>query len=147
MMQPLDLLLDIFKLLISATVQELGLPKSLGTRLTCRVFASEIHDAIITTKVIEDIVQDREAIRSAPVRIPIHPHSSEDHPGRPLHMAKWRLCGFCPSKAPIPPDPKPNRTIVDILKEAMRKEARMKEETEASQQTHNAYGGVEDEAG
>ncbi|KAK8084085.1 hypothetical protein PG996_002866 [Apiospora saccharicola] len=218
MMQPLDLLLDIFKLLISATVQELGLPKSLGIRLTCRVFASEIHDAIITTKVIEDIVQDREAMIVAhrwvttiretcelfcqhvglrallkrtsvfkilsglsrdkrpdpeldggiwlncctiaactdnlPLLKSFSAGSDPDPPtffGRPSWAAaahgQVEVMRFLPEQGADTPDPKPNRTIVDILKEAMRKEARMKEETEASQQTHNAYGGVEDEAG
>ncbi|RDL36636.1 uncharacterized protein BP5553_05988 [Venustampulla echinocandica] len=52
-MQLLELPLDILKIVIKFTVQELRL-KSMKTRLTCRTFANEIFDAVITTRVIED---------------------------------------------------------------------------------------------
>ncbi|CAG8956606.1 hypothetical protein HYFRA_00011917 [Hymenoscyphus fraxineus] len=51
----LELPLDILKIVISLTVTELGLNQSMKARLTCRVFAKEILEAVIETRVIEEV--------------------------------------------------------------------------------------------
>ncbi|XPS69163.1 hypothetical protein M3J09_001443 [Ascochyta lentis] len=56
-MQLCDLPLDVFKVIVTSTVQELGLYDSMNVRFTCRLLASEILDAIITTRVVEDIMK------------------------------------------------------------------------------------------
>ncbi|KAI9157914.1 Ankyrin-3 [Paramyrothecium foliicola] len=55
-MELLELPLEIFKNVISLAVQEMGLRQSMETRLTCRLFASEILHAIITTRIFEEVV-------------------------------------------------------------------------------------------
>ncbi|KAK7980855.1 hypothetical protein PG989_013312 [Apiospora arundinis] len=59
-MQLLDLPLDIFKHIILVMVQDNGLYKSMKTRFVCRTFANEVLDAVISTRVIEEIAKEDE---------------------------------------------------------------------------------------
>ncbi|KAF2274410.1 ankyrin [Westerdykella ornata] len=56
-MQLLELPSDVFKLVITFMVRELGLTQSMKARRTCRTFADEIFDAVITTRVIEEVTE------------------------------------------------------------------------------------------
>ncbi|CAG8956821.1 hypothetical protein HYFRA_00011210 [Hymenoscyphus fraxineus] len=70
-MQLLDLPLDIFKIVVAFTVRELGLKESMKARLTCRILADEILDAVIKTGVIEEVVSP-ESPQIRLVRISYH---------------------------------------------------------------------------
>lgn len=54
-MQLLELPAEVFRLIISCTVLELGLKKAMRLRTTCRTFTAEILEAVITTRVIEEV--------------------------------------------------------------------------------------------
>ncbi|CAG8980333.1 hypothetical protein HYALB_00012695 [Hymenoscyphus albidus] len=54
-MQLLDLSLEIFKIVVGFTVRELGLKESMKARLTCRILADRILDAVIKNGVIEEV--------------------------------------------------------------------------------------------
>ncbi|CAG8981438.1 hypothetical protein HYALB_00013631 [Hymenoscyphus albidus] len=51
----LELPLELLKIIISLTVTELGLNQSMKARLTCRVFAKEILEAVVETRLIEEV--------------------------------------------------------------------------------------------
>ncbi|KAF2690091.1 ankyrin [Lentithecium fluviatile CBS 122367] len=54
-MQLLDLPLEVFRVIVACTVRKLGLGQSIKVCLVCRLFADAFLDAIITTRVIEDV--------------------------------------------------------------------------------------------
>lgn len=54
-MQLLELPLDVFRVVVTSVVRELGLKQSMRARFACRTLADEILDAVIKTRVIENV--------------------------------------------------------------------------------------------